>query len=127
MADAKSAFLENELLDHVLRNSAYTPAATIYLALFTSSPGETGSGTEVTGGSYARQAITFGAASGGSCVSSNAQTYTSMPTATVTDFGIYDASTSGNLLYYGAFLSSVSVSSGDTLSVASGNITISEA
>ena len=69
---SKSNFLENEILDHVLRNSSYTPPSTVYAALFTSNPDEDGSGTEVTGGSYARQAVTFGAASGGSVTNSSA-------------------------------------------------------
>lgn len=126
MSDAKSTYLENKILDHTLRNTAFTSPTTVYLALFTSNPGESGSGSEVTGGSYARQTITFAAASGGVSASSNSQTFTSLPTATITHLGIYDASSGGNLLYYGAFSTSLTVSSGDNVTIDSGDITITE-
>jgi hypothetical protein len=58
-------YLENKIIDHMLRNQAYTPPSTVYVALFTTATGDDGSGTEVSGGSYARQAVTLGAASGG--------------------------------------------------------------
>lgn len=54
-------FLETELFDHVLRGASWTSPTTVYAALFTAAPGEAGGGTEVTGGSYIRKAITFGA------------------------------------------------------------------
>lgn len=126
MSDAKSTYLENKILDHTLRNTAFTSPTTVYLALFTSNPGESGSGSEVTGGSYARQTITFGAASGGVSASSNSQTFTSLPTATITHLGIYDASSGGNLLYYGSFSTSITVSSGDNITIDSGDITVTE-
>lgn len=100
---AKSNYLENEILDHILRNSAYTPAATVYLAAYTVAPTDADSGTEVTGGSYARQAITFNAAASGLVDNSGVITF---PTATanwgeVVAYGIRDALTVGNLLYWG--------------------------
>jgi len=60
---SKTDFLENKIINHVLRNTAYTAPATVYAALFTATPGESSAGTEVTGGSYARQAATFSAPS----------------------------------------------------------------
>jgi hypothetical protein len=58
-------FLENELLDHVLNNAAYTPAATLYLALATGDPGEAATGASMSevpnSGNYSRKAITVGA------------------------------------------------------------------
>lgn len=60
-----SDYLENKVLDHVYRNVAYTAPTGTYLALYTVAPTDAGGGTEVTGGGYARQAITFGASSGG--------------------------------------------------------------
>lgn len=44
MASGKTDYLENELLDHALRNSAWTPPATVYLALYTTAPGEATAG-----------------------------------------------------------------------------------
>ena len=120
-------YLENKLLDHVLRNTAYTSPTTVYVALFTAAPGEAGGGTEVSGGGYARQAVTFGAPSAGSTSNSADITF---PTATanwgtITHFAIFDASTGGNMLYYGQLTSSVTVNSGQQLTIPAGNLTIS--
>ena len=51
-------FLENKIIDHMLRNQAYTPPTTVYVALFTTATTDAGGGTEVSGGAYARQAVT---------------------------------------------------------------------
>lgn len=119
-----SDFLENELLDHVLRNSAYTPAATVYVALHTADPGETGT-SEVTGGSYARQSAAWDAASAGSCVNSAIITYTNMPATTVTHYSIWDASSSGNMLFAGALDASRTFTAGDAAQFAAGALTVS--
>jgi hypothetical protein len=60
-----SDYLEDAVLDHVFRNTALTSPTTVYVALYTATPSDAGGGTEVSGGSYARTAGTFGAASGG--------------------------------------------------------------
>lgn len=61
-----SNYLENELLDHVLNNAAYSPAATLYLALCTADPTDAGTGASMNevanSGNYSRKAITVGAA-----------------------------------------------------------------
>jgi hypothetical protein len=119
---ALSDYLENALLNEVLRNVGYTPAATVYLALFTTATTDAGGGTEVTGGSYARQAITFGAASGGMCSNTGAVSFASMPAATVTHAAIMDASTAGNMLFHGALTASKTVGAGDTLTFAIGDL-----
>lgn len=108
MPGSKSDFLELELLDHVLSAATYTPPANVFLALFTVAPSDSGGGTEVTGGSYARKSVAnnatnFPAASGGSknlAVSQSFVTPTA-PWGTVVAFGLFDASTAGNLLYWG--------------------------
>jgi hypothetical protein len=120
-----SNYLENKVLGHVFGGVSYTAPATLYAALFTSDPGETGSGTEVSGGSYARQTITF-------TVTGNQASNTAaveFPTATgswgtVTYAAIYDASTSGNLLAYGALSSSKTIASGDVLRIPAGDFDI---
>jgi len=127
MAGSFTDFLENELLDHAFRNTAYTPATTVYVGLFTTATGDAGGGTEVTGGSYARQAITFSAASGGSITNSGAITF---PTATaswgtITHFGIMDALTVGNMLCWGNFDASKAIDSGDTAKINASALTIS--
>lgn len=124
---ALSDFLENELLDHVLRNSAYVPPATVYVALFTTPTTDAGGGTEVSGGSYARTAVTFAAAAGGACSNSGAVTF---PTATVswgtvTHLAVMDAAAAGNTLWQGPMAASKTVGIGDTFSLAIGQLTCS--
>lgn len=132
---AKTNFLEDRVLDRVLRNNAdyaYSFPATVYVALFTSDPGEAGSlAGEVSGGSYARQTVAFSAIVASSGTTSNGALIT-FPTATaswgtVTHIGVVDASTSGNVLYYGALTSSKTVGSGDIINVQAAALSISEA
>jgi hypothetical protein len=121
-----SNYLENALINATLRNTSYTSPATVYVGLYTTDPGEGNTGTEVSGGSYARTAVTFGAPSNG--VSTNSASVT-FPTATgtwgtVTHVGILDATTSGNLLYYTALDASKSIASGDVFTISTGNLSV---
>lgn len=126
---AKSNYLEGKLIEHVLRNVSYTSPSTVYLSLHTADPTEAGSGAEVSGNNYSRQAIAFDAHSNGACANSDIETFTASGGSfgTVTHFGIFDASSSGNLLYYGALTASKVVADGDSLKFAAGSITITEA
>jgi len=129
---AASDFLENKLLDHVLTSTSYSsPNATLYLALFTSDGGlennTSGSQTEISGGSYVRKAIAFSTASGGSS-SNNATVTFDAATAnwgTISHVAVMDASSAGNVLFWGAVTTSKTIESGDTFQVSSGNLTIS--
>lgn len=121
-----SNYLEDAVINAVLRNTSYTSPAAVYVGLYTSDPGEGNTGTEVSGGSYARTAVTFGAPSNG--VSTNSASVT-FPTATgtwgtVTHIGILDASTSGNLLYYTPLDASKSIASGDVFTISTGNLSV---
>lgn len=121
-----SNFLENALINATLRNTSYTSPTTVYVGLYTSDPGEGNTGTEVSGGSYARTSVTFGAPSNG--VSTNSASVT-FPTATgtwgtVTHIGILDASTSGNLLYYTPLDASKAIASGDVFTISTGNLSV---
>ena len=125
---AASDYLENELLDHALATGAYTPPTNVYVSLHTGSPGDANDGAnEVSGFDYARQQATFAAASGGSASTSATITF---PAAnggsfgTISHIGIYDASTSGNLLFHGAVTTSKTIDDGDTFQISSGNLTI---
>lgn len=122
---ALSNTLENALLNHVLRNTAYVSPTAVYLALFTTDPTDANSGTEVSGGSYARKAITFGAPTDGSASNTNQMDFTGMPAATVTHFGVFDAASAGNLLFHGALSANKTVNSGDTFTVNTGGLTCS--
>lgn len=97
---------------------------TPYLALYTASPNAGGGGTEVSGGSYARQTVAFGAISGGSMSNTSAVTFTGMPAATVTHFAILSAATAGTMRVYGALNASAAVISGDQVQFPVGSITI---
>lgn len=95
-------YLENKLLDHAFAGTAYTPPATVYLALFLSTPTDSGTGTEVTGSGYARQALTLTAAAAGA---KSIVVAFDFPTAlaawgTVVAVAVYDASSGGNMLAY---------------------------
>lgn len=121
-----SNYLENALINATLRNTPYTSPATVYVALFTSDPTDAGSGTEVSGGSYARTAVTFASPSDGVTTNSAAVEF---PQATgtwgtVTHIGIYDASSSGNLLYHTILDVSKTISSGDIFKIATGSLSV---
>jgi hypothetical protein len=130
---AASDFLENKLLDHVLKYSTapYTGPSTVYLALFTASTGlETNSPSaeiSTSGTAYGRQSIAFATASGGSSASNATVTFTAATSnwGTITHVALMDASTSGNVLFHGAVTTSKTIETGDTFQVSSGNLTIS--
>ena len=121
-----SNYLENALINATLRATTYTSVATVYVSLWTSDPTDAGSGTEVSGGSYARTAVTFGAPSNGVTLNSADVTF---PTATaswgvVGWIGINDAATSGNLLYHSPLDTSKTIDSGDIFKISTGNLSV---
>jgi len=128
MSLQKSNYLENAVVNHVLRNTPLTSPTTVYIALFTSDPGEAGSGTEVSGGSYARQSVAFAAPSDGVVTNSGLVTFPAATAGwgTVTHVAIFDALTSGNMLYYGPMSVSKLVSIGDVVTVAVGQLSVTE-
>lgn len=102
------------------------PTTPLKVALYTAAPGETGGGTEVSGGSYARTNVTLSAASGGSTSNSADVTF---PTATaswgtVTHIGIFDSAGTPVLIWYGALTASKTVDNGDTFKIPSGSLTL---
>lgn len=122
-----SNYLENQLLDHVLRNVSYTSPTTVYVGLYTSDPGDDNSGTEVSGGSYARQVLSVTTASGGIVTSSADVTFPQATGSwgTVSHIGLLDSLTSGNLLMHTPLTTSRAIESGDILKISTGNLTAS--
>ena len=120
-----SNYLENKVLGHVFGAVPYTAPATLYVGLYTSDPGEGNTGTEVSGGSYARQTIAF-------TVTDNQASNTAaveFPTAsaswgTVTYAAIFDAVSGGNMMAYGALTTSKTIASGDVLRIPAGDFDI---
>ena len=121
-----SNYLENAVINAVLRNTSYTSPTTVYVGLYTTDPTDADTGTEVSGGSYARTSVAFDAPSNG--VTQNTADLT-FPTATaswgtVTHIGLHDASTGGNLLFHTPLDTSKAIDSGDIFKITSGNLTV---
>ena len=121
-----SNYLENALINATLRNTSYTSPTTVYMGLYTSDPTDANTGTEVSGGSYARVAVTMGSPSKGVSTNSAAVEFpqASGSWGTVGWIGILDASSSGNLLYHTALDTSKTISSGDIFKIAIGGLSV---
>lgn len=125
---AKSDYLEVNILNHVLRATAYSSPSSVYLAAFTVAPTDAGGGTEVSVGGYTRQTLSFGAPVGNQ-VTNDAEVLFPIATAdwgTVVHFGIFDASSAGNLLYHTALAASRTINTGDQLRVQVGQLVVGE-
>lgn len=139
---ALTDYLENIVIDWLLRATTYTPPATLYIGLLTAAPSDAVGGTEVSGGSYARVAVTSGtsawyntqgnttgASSGTDGTTENAAAITfPAPTAnwgSVVAFGIYDAASGGNLLIQSVLGTPKTINAGDAApSFAAGALSI---
>ena len=121
-----SNYLENALINATLRNTSYTSPAVVYMGLYTSDPTDANTGTEVSGGSYTRTAVTMGAPSNGVSTNTAAVEFpqASGSWGTVGWIGILDASSSGNLLYHTALDTSKTISSGDIFKIAIGGLSV---
>ena len=128
---ALSDYAEKLLLDFLMTTGSATRPTNWYVALYTGAPSDSGGGTEVSGSGYARKSVTFSAAAspGGTTSNTNEVSFTASGGnyGTVTHMGIFDASSSGNLLWHGALTASKTVADGDTLTFAAGNIDLTMA
>ena len=135
---AASNYLENKVLDHVLKNTAYTQPSSLYLALFNNTSGnaaanlENGTLTDETstsGTAYSRKTVAFAAASSGTSATSATVTFDAATASwgTITHVAVMDGGTAGagNVLFWGAVTTSKTIDTGDTFQVTSGNLTIS--
>lgn len=116
---------ETRVLEWVFTAGAVTRPTTWYLGLFTAAPGEAGGGTEVTGGSYARQTIAFSVT--GDTATNSASIEFPAATAswgTITHVAVFDASTAGNQIAYATLTASKTIDSGDILRVPAGDLDI---
>jgi len=134
---AMTDYLEEVIANHIHNKDAYTSPST-YLALYTAAPGETGGGTEVSGGSYARELIydnlsgspdwTLAAAADGGyqCSNDDDVTFTQATAdwGTITHMAVLDAVSAGNMLLYGALTASKTVNSGDTFKFPAGDLDV---
>lgn len=124
---AMSNYLENALLNHIFRNTEFTPPTELYVALYTSDPTDQDIGMEVSGGGYERQVVTFGPPSNGS-VSNTADIVFPVATTdwgTITHIGVRDAASGGNLLFRAALDVPKTIQSGDQIKILAGQLVIS--
>ncbi len=133
MAGSKSDFLENAILLHTYSASAFTAPTTIYVALFTTAASDGATGTEVTGGSYARASTTASSVNWGLSSTGTMKNLTSIsygtPSAswgTVVAAATVSLSTGGNMLHWGDLTTSKTINSGDTVSFAASAIVLTE-
>lgn len=127
-----SNHLAQLFINYALRGQSVTQPPGRYLALFTADPTDANvTANEVSGGWYARQAITFQApvTSGSNettTVNASQITFSAVTTSavTVTHWGIYDAATSGNLLASGAFTASKTLNVDDIFVVNAEALTV---
>jgi len=128
---AMSDYLELKFLDHFLGTASTSAPAAVYISLHTADPTDAGSGAEVStsGTAYVRKAITFGAASSGSASNDAAVEFDAATSSwgTITHIGIWDASSSGNLLFHAALTTSKAIATNDIFKVAVGGVTITAA
>ena len=121
-----SNYLELKLLDHTFGVATHTSPTSVYLALLKVDPSEEGNITEAAYGAYARQAITFGAAASRAITQSGTVTFPKATSGneTITHWGVFDASSAGNMLAYGALTIEKQITTNNTPSVASGQAVI---
>lgn len=130
-------YADQKLVQLLFGDTAYTIPTTLYVGLSTTTPTQAGTNfTEPSGGAYARVAVTNNTTNWVAATSQPATGYEqangttiTFPTATaswgtVTYFGIFDASTSGNLIAFGALTTSQTIASSDTASFAVQSLTI---
>ena len=121
-----SNYLENALINASLRATTFTSPSVVYVGLFTTDPTDAGTGTEVSGGAYARQSATFGAPSNGVSTTTADITFPQCTSTwgTVSHIGILDALTTGNLLYHTPLTTSKAIDTGDIFKIASGSLSV---
>ena len=128
---ALSDHAEKLILDWMMTAGAATRPTAWYVALYTAAPSDSGGGTELSGSGYARESVTFAAATSGTGTTSNtgAVVFTADggDGGAVTHMGIHDAVAGGNLLWHGALAAAKTVADGDTLEFAVGNIDLTVA
>lgn len=117
-------YLESAIINAVLRNTSYTSPTTVYISLHSTATTDAGGGTELSGNGYARQSCAFDAphATAGTTQNTSAVTFSASGGAwsAATHFAVWDASTTGNMLFHAALDASRTAGDGDDLVFAIG-------
>lgn len=129
---SKTNYLEDAVINYVLRNDPDTwpSPGTVYVGLFTATPGDAGGGTEVSGVNYARQSVAFDDPAGTGVTANTAEV--AFPVAgaggwgTIDSFAVFDAVSAGNMLYWGAISPSKTINENDQAKYAAGSLDITE-
>ena len=138
-----SDYLENKLVDQLFRGQTAPTTSTLYIALFTSAPSDSGGGVEVSGNAYARAAVTSSltnwagtqgtgttAVSSGTSGSTSNNAVVTFPVPTpsgwglVTHFAVFDATTAGNMIVWGTLSASKTINAGDTVTFPAAALTV---
>lgn len=116
---------ETNVLTWTFTSSAVTRPTAWYIGLFTAAPGEAGGGTEVSGGSYAREAVTFTVSGDTASNSANIEfTAATASWGTITHIAVFDASSGGTQIAYAALTTSKVIDTGDILRISAGDLDI---
>ena len=116
---------ETNVLTWTFTNGSVTRPTAWYLGLFTAAPGEAGGGTEISGGAYAREAVTFSVS--GDTATNAAAIEFPVATAdwgTITHVAVFDASTGGDQIAYASLTTSKTIATGDVLRVPAGDLDV---
>ena len=132
MAGSFADYLENKALDHIFGETDFDASNNLYVGLSTTTITDAGANiTEPSAGAYARVEIannktTWTTASGGSISNAITITFAAATSAwgTITDMFCSDSSTAGNIYVYDDLTVSKAVTSGDTVQIVPGDLTI---
>ena len=121
-----SDYLENKILDHITGRTSYIMPGTVYVGLFTTNPTDANTGTEVSHASYTRESAAFNAAAAGATANTSDIVFgpAGVSWGTVSHIGVYDAVTSGNLLFHSALSLAKTITTGDEFKIAAGALTL---
>jgi hypothetical protein len=128
MSSATNTF-ENKILDAAFGSGTLTKPANVYVALYSTAPTDSTSGTELTGNGYARQIVSFGSASSGQIASSGNVTFTanaSSTWSTAVAVALVDAATAGNIMVYGALAPARTIKNSETINFTVGNLIVTQ-
>lgn len=127
MQGKKSSYLRSAIVQHAVGIPAYVHAGySVHLALMTEDPTVDDTGTELSGGSYARQEVSWDSEADGRIASDAALTFSNLPACVVTHWALYDAASGGNLLYFGKFEIPLIRDAAQDIEIDAGNFAISE-
>ncbi len=130
MAGSKSDYYEAKVIQHLFESDFAAPDP-MYVGLYTVAPTDSTAGTECTGSNYARVSVarSTGWTSSGNATENAADITFTEATAswgTVVAFALLDASSAGNILYWGDLTASKVIDNGDTAKIPAGDLDITE-